>query len=56
MTLGGPTISSKPSRRMFSMSTVRWSSPRPETWVRARVRVRVRARARARVRVRVRVS
>mmetsp|Transcript_18830 Transcript_18830/g.44728 ORF Transcript_18830/g.44728 Transcript_18830/m.44728 type:complete len:388 (-) Transcript_18830:412-1575(-) len=31
MTLGGPTMSSYPSRRMFSMSTVRWSSPRPET-------------------------
>ena len=31
MTVGQPTISSKPSRRMFSISTVRWSSPRPET-------------------------
>mmetsp|Transcript_6493 Transcript_6493/g.19731 ORF Transcript_6493/g.19731 Transcript_6493/m.19731 type:complete len:218 (-) Transcript_6493:815-1468(-) len=31
MTSGGPTSSSKPSRRMVSIRTVRWSGPRPET-------------------------
>mmetsp|Transcript_9238 Transcript_9238/g.27198 ORF Transcript_9238/g.27198 Transcript_9238/m.27198 type:complete len:543 (+) Transcript_9238:86-1714(+) len=32
ITFGQPIISSKPSRRIVSISTVRWSSPRPYTW------------------------
>ena len=33
MTVGGPTISSNPSRRMFSINTVKWSCPRPHTYI-----------------------
>ena len=32
MTVGGPTINSKPSRRMFSIKTVKCSCPRPHTY------------------------
>mmetsp|Transcript_28797 Transcript_28797/g.65223 ORF Transcript_28797/g.65223 Transcript_28797/m.65223 type:complete len:259 (-) Transcript_28797:667-1443(-) len=31
ITVGGPTMSSNPSRRIVSISTVKWSKPRPET-------------------------
>ena len=33
MTVGGPTINSNPSRRMFSIKTVKWSCPRPQTYM-----------------------